>query len=329
MAWSGRHLFTYGGVFFTPPDDGGPKRSTSLDAHLYDAETAEWSDVPRPPGDPIVEPQAAYAGGRFLLLGTQCRSGTVYFKEGETACDGPRGVALWFDPASRTWSELHLPGWLANATHVWLRRPSDLVSMGTSGSTLYLAGQRVVVSLDVDSGRFEELYDGSPGLLQSCRMGRQIVVLRSPVGGLEDRGREVRTVDVRTAELRGVDAPFAHEDSSRLTCGADQAHVFTYKHRYEFRAGTWTEIEDWPRELEVPMATGSAGGVELAWTISKTATTQGGSDWPAMVYRDGTWSRLPNALELEQPYRTLDVGDGVVLQAVGPDRDRLYHQPVG
>jgi hypothetical protein len=329
VAWSGRHVLAYGGVFFTPPDEGGPKRSVSLDAHLYDAATARWSAVERPPGEPIVEPQAAYADGRFLLLGTRCRPGTIRFEEGETACDGPRGVALWLDEATREWSELELPGWLAKPDHVWLRRPSDMESMGTSGSTLFLAGQRVVVSLDLQSGRFEEIYDGSPGLISSRRMRNQIVVVRSPVGGVEARGIETRLVDVATGDVREVETPFARQDAFTVTCGADQAHVFTFKHRYELRTDTWSEIDDWPPELEVPLATGSAGGVELAWTIRRTPPAPGRSDWPAMVFRDGTWTSLPDALDLEQPGRTLDVGDGVVLQAVGPDRERLYHQPVG
>lgn len=192
--------------------------------------------------------------------------GQARFDDGETACDGPRGVALWFDEASRQWSELPVPKWLSEPSSAWVRRPSELTSLGSSGTTLYLGGYNVVVSLDVESGRFEELYDRAPANIESCRMGQQIIVVSYPAGGVDDGGAEATVIDPRTAELRALETPFAHQDSFTLTCGANPAHLFTSKHRYEFRADTWTEIEDWPRDLEMPMATGSAGGVELAWT---------------------------------------------------------------
>ena len=291
----------------------------ALEGHLYDASSGEWSRIPSPPGDPIIGPQSAFADGRFLLLGTQCALGAVRFVgEEEPTCDAGAGVATWFDVQSGEWSSVEVPSWVAGPIKPLLSPASTMKSLGTSGSTLYLANERIVVAFDTASGHWKKLYDGSPGLIESCLMPRQIVVATSTGHGVE-----TRTIEVGTGHVRTIETPFAATDYAHVGCGAEQAHAYISSGAFELRAKRWIRADGWPRTLQATI-TGTVAGVELAWAHNNSTA---GPDYQALAFRHGTWARLEDQVTLDQnPYAVVDVGDGLVLQGGGGDR--LHHQPV-
>jgi hypothetical protein len=142
-AWTGRHLFLYGGV--ESPAFPGCESKLLNDSYLVDVTTGAAESLPAPPFEqPLSFPQVVNAGSTTIVVGALCGLEPDELATADVpSCEPGTYAAAAFDEKARSWRAVPLPASLAKAPYV------SIVAVGatTSGDALFSLGDKS--SLDI------------------------------------------------------------------------------------------------------------------------------------------------------------------------------------